>query len=616
MLSSAAALVVGTLMAVTVGWLLDDVMFGHDIPRGVAVAGIDIGNTDRADAAVRITMIDPTTRPIRLEWAGKSLERVASELGVSLDIPATLGQIPGRGSLLGRPWRWLRTFRSDQTIDPILSIDGSRLDSLFTTGDGSAFGVRFGRPRIELVDGSFAAASAATVPEVDIEALQLAIIAATLSTGFDSVTVTVPILGDRVVDNADADLASAANQITADGISVGLVGSLETFVIPQTTLRSWVVFGGTRQDPEIALDPPAVADVIESLFVGIGAPGEQSHFVVDYLGGVHIKGGAPGSVCCRADSAELILDALRNGRHSVLLRPIEDPGSRGVAWAESLGINELVGQFTTHFRAGQTRVTNIDRIAELTQGAIIEPGDTFSINEFVGRRTRDNGFVSAGVISNGVYDSSVGGGISQYATTLFNAAFFAGLDFGEYQSHSIYISRYPYGREATMSFPHPDLQIINNTPYGVLIWPTTTDDSITVSLYSTKWVMGEQTGQTKRTEGTSCTRVTTERTRTWVDDGHTEVDTVTARYRPEGVKCDGSSSVPTSTTTTVEPAPTSTTTTTAAVPTTTTTVTATTTTTTTTTIVPTTTTTTTVPTTTTTHTVPPTTTPAPTTTAS
>ena len=56
--------------------------------------------------------------------------------------------------------------------------------------------------------------------------------------------------------------------------------------------------------------------------------------------------------------------------------------------------------------------------------------------------------------------------MSQFATTLFNAAFFAGLDIREYQAHSEYFSRYPRGREATMGFPNPDLVIENTTPYG------------------------------------------------------------------------------------------------------------------------------------------------------
>jgi vancomycin resistance protein YoaR len=140
------------------------------------------------------------------------------------------------------------------------------------------------------------------------------------------------------------------------------------------------------------------------------------------------------------------------------------------------------------------------------------------------------------VIENGLFSEDVGGGISQFATTLFNAAFFAGLDFAEYQSHSIYISRYPYGREATLSYPKPDLRLRNDTPYGVMIWPSYTSSSIRVSMYSTRHLVAEQTGQTQGPRG-NCTRVTTERTRTW-EDGRVEVDKVYAVYRPEeGVNC-------------------------------------------------------------------------------
>ncbi len=549
-LSVALGILLAIPLAIVIGWLIDDVGFGHDVPRGVVVGGVHIGGTDRAEAATRLEASSIGDQRIELRWAGRSLLGSSSEFGVSIDTEATLDDATDRGPVASRPLRWFESLLGDHATAPTLTVDKGDLDALFGTGDGSAFGIRFGRPEIELNDAMFAAVSEASVPRVEFEALGRALIEATLTPADERQPVEVPSLGRRPVDTADADLAERANVLTEGGIWVSLLGSSQSFHIPQTTLRSWVVFGGSRQNPEITLDSTAVLGVLRSLFVGLGQAGEQSQFVVDFLGNVRIIGGAAGSVCCQPDSAELIMAALETGQRSVRLRPEEDPGAKGVAWAESLGINELVGRFTTSFRVGQTRVTNIDRIAELTRGALIEPGGTFSINEFVGPRTRENGFVSAGVISNGVFDTSVGGGISQYATTLFNAAFFAGLDFGEYQSHSIYISRYPYGREATMSFPHPDLQIINNTPYGVLIWPTTTEDSITVSLYSTRWVVGRQTGQSEHREGVACTRVTTERTRTWRSDGRTETDTVTARYRPVGVACDGSSSVPTTTTTT------------------------------------------------------------------
>ncbi len=71
----------------------------------------------------------------------------------------------------------------------------------------------------------------------------------------------------------------------------------------------------------------------------------------------------------------------------------------------------------------------------------------------------------------------------QFATTLFNAAFFGGLDFVQYQPHSIYIDRYPFGREATVSWPSVDLKLSNPTEYPVLIWTEYTPTSITVKLF-------------------------------------------------------------------------------------------------------------------------------------
>jgi vancomycin resistance protein YoaR len=201
------------------------------------------------------------------------------------------------------------------------------------------------------------------------------------------------------------------------------------------------------------------------------------------------------------------------------------------------GVTQPVASFTTYHAAGESRVTNIHRIADLLRGTLIEPHGTFSVNRTIGPRTRAKGFVEAGVIEQGSFTTSVGGGISQFATTLFNAAFFGGLDFVEYQSHSIYISRYPYGREATLSYPAPDLELSNPTDHGVLIWPTYTGSSITVTLWSTPTVTVEQTGQSEEAAG-NCTRVNTERTRTSLASGQRRVDTVHATYRPgEGVDC-------------------------------------------------------------------------------
>ena len=96
------------------------------------------------------------------------------------------------------------------------------------------------------------------------------------------------------------------------------------------------------------------------------------------------------------------------------------------------------------------------------------------------------GFVSAPQIFNGRFEDAVGGGISQVATTLFNAAFFSGIKLVEHRAHQFYISRYPMGREATVSWGGPELIFRNDWPAAILMNLEATDSGITVRFFSTK----------------------------------------------------------------------------------------------------------------------------------
>jgi vancomycin resistance protein YoaR len=122
-------------------------------------------------------------------------------------------------------------------------------------------------------------------------------------------------------------------------------------------------------------------------------------------------------------------------------------------------------------------------MADLTSGTIVMPGDEFSLNEHIGLRTEENGFVEAPMILRGEFVPAVGGGVSQFATTLFNAVFLGGYEDVYHQPHSYYFSRYPEGREATVSFPNPELIFRNDTRSAMLIYTEHTDESITVKVF-------------------------------------------------------------------------------------------------------------------------------------
>ncbi|MCE2511288.1 MAG: VanW family protein [Acidimicrobiia bacterium] len=551
-----AGLVVAVLV---VGWQVYETGQDSEIREGAVVRGVDIGGLEPEEA---VTALEPVVQEvaettvelqfIELQFQNQSItipatEFTAAELGISLDTEKTLAEADNPPPPVVRPAAWLFDLFASREVSPAVTTDlGTLADTVDPYTDPET-------PRIEFVDGAFRPVLQTDVPVPDMELLAERLEEAVLQNVGGRAVVEVPIRGMEPADPIAVALASAlatkANEITEGGVLLQLEGTTETFAIGELALRQFIILEGEQHDTHLALDP-RIADTLTSLFVGIGGDGLPATIGLDDAGAVTISAGEPGFKCCDAAATDVLLAGMIDNQPVIILPAAPAPHPQGREWAESLGIFQVVGEFTTRFRPGQDRIINIARISELTRGAIIEPGQRFSVNGFVGPRTVNKGFVPAAMILDGVFVDSVGGGISQYATTLFNAAFFAGLDFVDYQSHTIYLSRYPYGREATVSYPAPDLVLENNTPHGVMLWPTTGDDSITVRLYSTPWVLAEQTDQWTRTVGTTCTRVTTERTRTYLEDGRTETDTVWAQYRPEGLKCDGTPSVTTTTTTT------------------------------------------------------------------
>jgi vancomycin resistance protein YoaR len=220
--------------------------------------------------------------------------------------------------------------------------------------------------------------------------------------------------------------------------------------------------------------------------------------------------------------------------------------------AEAMVPIREVSSFTTYHPCCASRVTNIHLIADAVDGVIVMPGDTFSINEHVGVRTLGQGYVRAGAILSGSLSccddpANIGGGTSQFATTFYNAVFFGCYEDIEHQPHSLYFTRYPFVREATLGYPKPDVIFRNDSASIVYIDTSYTGGSITVTFY------GDNGGRTCTAEqsGNSVTRVMIH------PDGSATRQSWTWYYRRETTTT--TTTVPTTTTTI--PGPTTTTTT-------------------------------------------------------
>ncbi|WP_279103165.1 VanW family protein [Gordonia paraffinivorans] len=168
--------------------------------------------------------------------------------------------------------------------------------------------------------------------------------------------------------------------------------------------------------------------------------------------------------------------------------------------ARKLGVRELISEYTTSGFSSASG-ENIRLVAAEVDGALVLPGKVFSLNGHTGPRGAAQGYVDSTIINNGRAATAVGGGISQFATTLYNATYFAGLEDVEHTEHAYYISRYPEAREATVFEGAIDLKFRNNTRHGVLIETSWSPSAVTVRLWGTKAyevesITGERYGYT------------------------------------------------------------------------------------------------------------------------
>jgi vancomycin resistance protein YoaR len=240
----------------------------------------------------------------------------------------------------------------------------------------------------------------------------------------------------------------------------------------------------TASKLDLECSPEATHQLLEPQRSRLEQLPQSARFVIDSQDHVHVEPGHPGLLLDdHAVAGALCAAAHSPGKTGELpLSPGAEPALSTDA-AEHAGIARLVGSYTTRHACCQPRVQNIHHIADLLDGILVGPGEVFSVNQLVGPRTIKNGFRPAPSIEDGDMVDTVGGGVSQFATTLFNALFYGGYDILERQPHSYWFTRYPMGYDATLSYPHPDIVFKNDTSASALIKTQYTETSITVKVY-------------------------------------------------------------------------------------------------------------------------------------
>jgi vancomycin resistance protein YoaR len=202
--------------------------------------------------------------------------------------------------------------------------------------------------------------------------------------------------------------------------------------------------------------------------------------------GVHVLPARSGlSVDVAATARALLAAALSPSRRTAQVVVARSAPARSTAEAAQMGITGLVASYETVYGGEPNRIHNVQLVAHLIDRHLIAPGREFSFNRATGERTAAKGFREAPVIINGELATGLGGGVCQVSTTVFNAAYEAGLPITARTNHALYISHYPQGRDATVDYPSVDLRFVNDTGHWLLLRTFVGPSSLVVSLYGT-----------------------------------------------------------------------------------------------------------------------------------
>ncbi|MFW3169658.1 VanW family protein [Geodermatophilus sp. CPCC 206100] len=466
---------------------VDLLVAGGDVPRNTVVAGVDIGGLSPAAAAERLEQqLAPRVTADHVVVADDVQASLSpATAGITLDVDGTVDAADDQPL---NPWTRLTSFFGERDIAPVMTGEDTAL-----TAQIDAIAEQVDRAPVDATIAIEGTTARVVEPEdgraLDREGAAAAVTDFLAAGGDPSTPIELPV--DVTAVSVDADAAQRVLDATvtpalAAPVTVSSDDSATSVEIPETAIAASLTF--TPQESgelAVAVDPARLQEAMGDDFAAFGTPAEDARFELSG-GAVTVVPSVDGTgVDPAALSGQLLEVFPQPAPRTVTARlgPVEAEFS--TADAEALGIREEISTFTTNFTSAASG-TNIRVAAAEIDGAIVRPGDTFSLNGYTGPRGTAQGYVEAGVIQNGAFATAVGGGVSQVATTLFNAVFFAGLEDVYHKPHSFYISRYPAGREATVYYDSIDLKFRNDSDTGVYIDTQWTPSSLTVTFYGTK----------------------------------------------------------------------------------------------------------------------------------
>ncbi len=499
------------LLLPLVVYFVDQAANQGEVPRNVSVAGIDVGGLSRDDATVVVRAYEASLQAQQAMFvvSGTTYKLDPTNVGLTADVDGAVAEAMSQrsGGTFSGFVPWLNGFTERVDVNLEIFIDDDAVDDHLDDWELDAIENTAYEGAIQVVDGDIQFEYPRIGEKLDKPAAHT-IVSSVLTQPQRKTTElplidSVPVMTRADIDDAVTTLgAMVSRPILLHDEDRDLVLTIKPSEISDATIVE--IVHNSPPQINISLSVDRVAEILEPHRTTFELPPVDADFAVDIeTGKVSIIPSKNGTVLDPAAVTVELLRAATSG--DPIGRLVYAEGAEPqftTADAEGFGPLGLVSEFTTN-TPGVNRVHNIHLMADTIDGYIVWPGEEFSINEVVGPRTEAKGYKRDGAIIGGQVTccdepANVGGGVSQYATTIYNAIFFGCYEDIDHSPHSLYISRYPEGREATMGYPDPDVVFRNDSDAPVIIRNSYDGNStITVQFYGNN---GGRTCESERSE--------------------------------------------------------------------------------------------------------------------
>jgi vancomycin resistance protein YoaR len=476
-----ALLLAAVLVVALAGFFMLELWWADRIVPGVKVWNLELGGLTRDQAAERLaaSFQYPVNRYPVLRYGNLSWPVDPADLGVQLDVHATLDSalsLGHRGDLKVRLQEQVDVLRNGREVMPLFVSDAG-VGAMFVSRTARDVNRSSRNAILRLNDDlSVEIIPAQTGREVDEEATRQALVQRIISMEGGDVELVA-----RESEPLLVDLSAAQDEVQRilDGPITLVAPEFEPWTIEPEALVEWLtlqptVDGAGKAGLEVSLDLRPVRPLVEEIANQVAREPKNARFRYDVANDrvVPVVESVVGQTLDVATTLELIERATTGEQRRIDLPLVPIPPAIANEDAPDVDSFDLIGEGTSNF-SGSTaaRIQNIGVGAAQFDGVLVAPGQTFSFNRYLGEVSAEKGYAESIIIWGNDTRVDVGGGLCQVSSTVFRAAFWAGVPITERVPHLFRVSYYepPKGMDATIYSPYTDLKWVNDTEDFILI---------------------------------------------------------------------------------------------------------------------------------------------------